>query len=669
MNAGNAAVDNPAPLRKVEDLTPEEVRNARLAIAELIFERVPNLEAALTRKRKELAVNLGCSEGTLNSVTAYVRYWATQAIQEAQATALSRDDVVSTWYYLEQSAVSGQTDAWNGLEDVFLHIGGLEKGATLEQLQSAVEAYRRRLKTHIVRKAKAEGMQSGTTQVVGSPTISSPSDTVHETGRVAEADITPVIAAPVIEVRPPVVTGATFNYDNPEKTAWRNDVVMQYACESIPESERPHTKIVCFGGRKNLEPLAYIHHKFTPGNITSVECDEDVIPEFLASATEAGIQTYTGKLSDMRSKQRFGLASLDYTGPVTVERMLDAASMLLEDDATVIVNCQNKRDPKLMRVAALLQMGIMDQARGIDIGLEEFLPSGHGFNEHLKQAFGEAPDTQLNPEEWAKGRRKFIVLTLSSFGIGRRESVSLHGFPNLERLFLMSGDRTQRVGETPPEDKMGELLGRFGDEYCAAYGRFTGVPAHALMRNTTLSMVMGTRMAFTSRPIISNLRFEKYYSEHDGTRNPFITACAHLRVPRDLYKKHHAVFHGMAQILEEMVKDENRQGRLRMEFATVKGRGLAAAMTKQIVQLAFKTPEGSVGNIDVKEIQQAFDELRALQQEHVCYALDEDRKDVDANAFSASDSIDATMARHAEKVKNKAMRKMNKLRQPRYKRY
>jgi DUF1365 family protein len=76
-----------------------------------------------------------------------------------------------------------------------------------------------------------------------------------------------------------------------------------------------------------------------------------------------------------------------------------------------------------------------------------------------------------------------------------------------------------------------------------------------------------------------------------------------------------------------------------------------------------------VGNIDVKEIQQAFDELRALQQEHVCYALDEDRKDVDANAFSASDSIDATMARHAEKVKNKAMRKMNKLRQPRYKRY
>lgn len=668
MNAGNAAPDNSSPLRKAEDLSPQEVHTARLAIAELIFERVADLPAALTRKRKELAVNLGCSEGTLNSVTAYVRYWATQAIQEVQATALSRDDVVSTWYYLEQSADPATTDVWNGLDDVFLHIGGPEKGAKPEQLKSAVEAYRRRLKTHIVRKAKAGGTQGGTTQPVALPTTLSPTDTEPETELAADISM-PVVAAPVIESKAAVVTGATFNYDNPEKTAWRNDVLMRYACESIPEAKRPYTKIVCFGGRKNLEPLAYIERKFAASNITSVECDEDVRPEFLASAEKAGIQTYTGNLSDMRSKQRFGLASLDYTGPVTMERMLDATTILLEDDATVIINCQNKRDPKLMRVAALLNMGTVERFLNMNIGAESALPSEHEFKDDLVEYFNEAADTQLNSDEWARSRRKILFFALSSFGLARRESVSMRGFPNLERAFLLQGDRTQRIGNTPPKDETSALIGRFGDEYCAAYGRFTNVPAPALMRNLTLSMVMGTRMAFTSRPLVSNLHFEKYYSEHDGTRNPFITACARLRVPRELYKKHHAIFYGMAQILEAMLQDESQQGRLRMEIATVRGRGLAAALTKPIVQLSFKTPQGSVGNIDAKELLEAFAELRALQQEHVCFGLDDDREGVDANAFAKSESIDAAMARHAEQVKNKAIRKMNKLRQPKYKRY
>ena len=666
MNDSNSSVDHAAAQRTAEELTPDEVRNARLAIAELIFDRVPDLPAALTKKRRELALHLGCSEGTLNSITAYVRYWATQAIEDANAGALARDDVVAAWYYLEHSAPPSETNEWNGLDEIFDYIGGAEKGADAEQLKRAVEAYRRRLATSIVRRTKATARKEKT---AAAPQESESPEPVQPAAEpVAEKfDAVPVAAS--VEAKSPTITGATFNYDNPEKTDWRDDIVMRYACETIPESERPTAKIVCFGGRKNLEPQAYIARTFTPGNITSVECDEGVAPEFLASANAAGIRTYLGKLSDMRSRERFRLASLDYTGPVTLDRMHDAWTLLLEDDATVIINCQQKRDPKLMRVAAMLQMHVIDKVRDISIASKAVLPSGYSANTDLTNIFEEAPDTQLTPEEWARSRRKFIVAALSSFGLGRRESVSMQGFPHLERLFLFPIDDLQRVGDTPPEDEMGALIGRFGDEYCAAYGRLTKVPPPALLRNLAFSMVMGTRMAFTSRPLISNLQFEKYYSEHDGTRNPFLTACARLRVPRELYKKHRTTFHGLAQIMEAMLQDKEKHGRLRMEPATVRGRGLASVFTKQTVQLAFRTQQGNVGNIDIQELQETFDELRALQQEHVCYALDDDQEDIDANGLGKRDSLDAVMAEHAEKVKTKALRTMNKMRQPKFRRY
>jgi len=334
----NAEVSSAAASTQFVDLTDRqkfEIRDRSISA----ISRGEDENAIHTELAQRLSAETGktVTMPQVGATAAWVRIWADQALKAHNLyETVERDALIRAWDTLSER----EGDTPEVVERIAqeLSITGAQLIAVLDRYEEHLGMSRNPTADEEEETATTE-IPNPPAEVVGSTVSASEENTPAET----QPEETPTTIREV-----GTVTGATFNYDNPEKNAWR-DFIFAHLCARVPRELRPTKKILCLGGANNLEPKAYIDHGFSPANITSVERDVSIQDRFRESAYALGIQPVVGELRDLCSEERFDIVSLDYTGPIGKDKIFDIMSILLANDALVVMNCEQKREQAIIK--------------------------------------------------------------------------------------------------------------------------------------------------------------------------------------------------------------------------------------------------------------------------------------------------------------------------------
>lgn len=374
------------------------------------------------------------------------------------------------------------------------------------------------------------------------------------------------------------IDGAIFDYDNPEKNEWR-EKLMQYVCERIPLEKRAKAKVLCLGGRKNLEPKAYIQNGFSPENIFSIENSKKVKGEFLASAADLGIQTYFGDINTFNVSDRFTVVSLDYPGPVTVDKQLDVAGILLEDDAVVVMNYQKKRDPFKAKKFAVMSNDFRNMVE--TKSPESFDEEYRHYAENLESILQyKAKNTKVSGEEWLDSRKKLMAGILVAFGENRNDCFVLENYPLYKAIYDITIDDRY--------DRMMPLHKNFLRKFTEAMEDLTKVRDAEAIGSFGLLFLRWLHKTHRCRPLIRDIKYEEYLSKRDGKHNPFITVYSELHTPRSSYIKNSKIANQFATMLEAMIEDDF-EGELILRQAVSSHKVLLVSFKKNILEMSYKS--------------------------------------------------------------------------------
>lgn len=157
--------------------------------------------------------------------------------------------------------------------------------------------------------------------------------------------------------------GEHTDYDTEIKGQWRAHL-HDFLEAQVPKEHRSQMKILCLPGKECLEIPMYLELGFSPENIHGFEGGDRIArAEYVLNAQKYGIKPVLGLLEDTlpRSRERYDVVSLDFTGPICQTYCEIAESILLKERAFVMVNTLQKREPtgtqqRLAAVHAAMQM-------------------------------------------------------------------------------------------------------------------------------------------------------------------------------------------------------------------------------------------------------------------------------------------------------------------------
>lgn len=331
----------------------------------------------LRQLRAELADSLGVSRRSLGSVSAYVEYSATEAIDElGLRSRLSNGELITAARLVRGSGTP--------LED--LRVLADDIGLTPGELSAVIDRYEALYQKRPdggldaqVGTANASVVppgsgtdQSEATVTAVAPPPSQPDDPLPGSsacpGPAKPSALEELPSEIVGPARDPLVTGLSdtadsdldpdtgisgdkANYDFPAKHEWRQ-VWADYIRSEFGPARLRDALVVCLPGRA-VEPEVskYLALGVRPENIYCVEGSARVRDEFLANAQRLGVKPLTEPLEKALVRLgekglRFDIANFDFHGPQSRghRRALDALPRA--SDSIVVYNALGKRDPK-----------------------------------------------------------------------------------------------------------------------------------------------------------------------------------------------------------------------------------------------------------------------------------------------------------------------------------
>ncbi len=474
--------------------------------------------------------------------------------------------------------------------------------------------------------------------------VAEPSPTVEVPAALHPAEEPPAdpTRVPTAEVR---VTGADFNYDNPEKNAWREHVVA-YVCSKIPRQQRADKKLICFGGARNLEPQAYIAEGFTPGNILSVERDSKAKSVWETSAAAMGIQTYFGPLDELGSPVEWDVVSLDYTGPMGVDKMNDVRLLLVAKRALGIVNLSRKREQLGAKLFTIQRQRSREYLDDLDVRkVYDSMPAGEV---DMSMRLIEASEEKLEHEEWEEERPRSMIDLVSHFGEGRKERLQ----PNIAGLGeILMPSSPDCMG------KLRDFATSFGPKLHDAYQAKWRVEPPPLIKMMGTVVTMSVEQWATRRLLFQDISLHPYVSKNDkGGSNPFLTVCAELAEP-DFYKRREKIMRSIASLYVKAFNDRCA-GKITIKDGTKK----VLMIPRPTINVTYAASDGSSITVDFADMMEAMAEFKEIgQKHHDLLTLGED-EDLPENVAAMREAQPEDMEEFWRKVRAKQQKTEQKRR-------
>jgi hypothetical protein len=447
--------------------------------------------------------------------------------------------------------------------------------------------------------------ETGAEDVIVAATTSSPPEIVSS----LDTDATSTIPE-----RRERVDGSHFNYDNSDKCAWRQGVVIAHLEKHIPPERRGDVRILCLGGQQNYEPQAYINAGCRPENITSVECDPSTFNTFRRTGASLGIQTHCGDLEQMPHAAPYDVVSLDYHGRINLQKCVDVLHIPLADKALLMINVQAKREDRQIKTQGLLTQALcagtqIDATSSLDEVWDRFTPVSF-LGDIEERAEGKLP-----PEEWRQIRAEVTHQMIGAFG-ECLELERLHAsFPHLlEALNIAPQDEGEPDAASLPHPlSYGK---RFSDAYCKALARYTGMQPPEFFRNVQVGSLMGLRLYLLRKHVVQDISFTRYLSHGDnGSASPFLTCCAVLHRPADFYQQTSRTFDEFAEWLNQFFSDPSADPHVTMRHAQV-FRSYSLIPWQSRCKLSHRHSVTKVTrSFDVSRLNTAQADLRAIMEQ------------------------------------------------------
>ncbi|PIQ79073.1 hypothetical protein COV81_03255 [Candidatus Peregrinibacteria bacterium CG11_big_fil_rev_8_21_14_0_20_41_10] len=151
------------------------------------------------------------------------------------------------------------------------------------------------------------------------------------------------------------ITGATFEYSNPVKKAWRQRK-SEYIFGKTEKMARANLRVLCLAGKDCLDIPDYLSAGFKPKNIITVEKDRLIRNQWEDRTKELGIHGVFGDLLKLIEAKNppfdrpFDVVDLDFTCPMNAD-VHNILQLLPVGNSQVvtIVNVMAKRDPRLSK--------------------------------------------------------------------------------------------------------------------------------------------------------------------------------------------------------------------------------------------------------------------------------------------------------------------------------
>jgi hypothetical protein len=259
----------------------------------------------LCQIRHEMSDNLNVPLKSLASVSAYVRYCATQAIENHNLHGkLDSNALIETAHFMRLAKPAEFADE--------LASFSLEAGISFDEYNACLREYYTRIEK------KPEG----------------------------EIEVISAVAVEEVEKTNTICKGDIQNYDFEAKRLWRQEWV-NFIEKHMTPLERANARVLCLPGENcELEVNHYLSLGIPPQNIFAVERSEKVWKSFEANAKALGINPIHGDLIDVIKDlpKPFHIVSLDFLGPLCDGYLEILQEVPLAGKTLLMTNTQGARE-------------------------------------------------------------------------------------------------------------------------------------------------------------------------------------------------------------------------------------------------------------------------------------------------------------------------------------
>ncbi len=398
--------------------------------------------------------------------------------------------------------------------------------------------------------------------------------------------------------------GEHTDYDTEIKAEWRRNLE-RFLDTQIPKNLRGDMKVLCLPGKECLEIPMYLDLGFRPENIHGVEGGDRIArTEYALNAAKYGIKPVLGTLEDIlpRSRERYDVVSLDFTGPICQKYCEIAEKILLKERAYVMVNTLQKREP--IGTQHRLAASHAEMLRTIQMRQE--------FQRHHADAFGgEQPSDQQMPAEFSladwRGRVSHLI---GIMGSDRPENWQVFA-SRVRELPLLDGLETTPF-ETNSERyrvNLSLLLKPIMSAVIEAlhlHGFFKVQDLNEAWKIAHLSNMVSS--AVFGKTFVQKLEKVAYRTKAGEKETEFHTDMAVLRSPRSLYKEVAPTAEFILESLFRSMQIETEADTMipdRFRAAVTRGRGgefVEIGKGKKTDRIASLYGDERIGSVPVHEV-------------------------------------------------------------------
>ncbi len=342
------------PIRKAKDLSAYDKNEARVEIARQIFLGGEDVEDRLQACRLQLADRLNVSLGSIGSITAYVRYKATEVLHQALNIRLTPDELVAAFYFLHENSLSIEAANMEVVKK-FLE-QHRQVNISDQELLSALLAYEAREPFHTI---KNDGVAISIVEDESSESQSND----------AEPD-----------------------YDNETKRKWRARC-FEYCDAKLPKNMRAKAKAFCFCATEWYE-VEQIFDKLgiKRENVWGAEMNPKLQERAAARANDLGTKFFPGDASILFEQDgiNFDLVILDFKGSPNTDLIYKIPYVA---NALLILNTLRRRENRDLQRRLQLQSAMNKNKSGFEA--EKGMSLGEMLSKYVLSA---SEYTDDNPE-------------------------------------------------------------------------------------------------------------------------------------------------------------------------------------------------------------------------------------------------------------------------------
>jgi len=159
----------------------------------------------------------------------------------------------------------------------------------------------------------------------------------------------------------PTDRGATFDYNNPAKRAWRS-TVMSFIDKHTPPVGRENLRVLHLCGLEGHETDALLNLGFSPKNLHGVEISTKHPAKLQAIRDRTGAQIHNGDIAEhLTQRGPWDVISLDHTGPINEDRLRELDQIQYAHNVVLVTNFlagreQARAQTHLMKFVKLVKL-------------------------------------------------------------------------------------------------------------------------------------------------------------------------------------------------------------------------------------------------------------------------------------------------------------------------